>query len=46
MNNEARRVLDSVLLGVVGALGAQLFMFSLKLTGSLTLSGLAGYQST
>ena len=45
MNNEARRVLDSVLLGVVGALGAQLFMFSLKLTGSLTLSGLAGYQS-
>jgi CIC family chloride channel protein len=44
VNNEARRVLDSVLLGVVGALGAQLFMFLLKLAGSLTLSGLAGYH--
>jgi CIC family chloride channel protein len=44
VNNQARRVLDSVLLGVVGALSAQLFIFMLDLVGSLTLSGIAGYH--
>jgi CIC family chloride channel protein len=45
MNNQARRVVDSVLLGIVGALAAQLFTFLLKLVSSLTLVGIAGYHA-
>ncbi len=45
MHNQVRRVLDSVLLGIVGALGAQVFTFLLDLVGSLTLTRIAGYTA-
>ncbi len=45
MQKEARRILDSVLLGIVGALGAQVFMFLLNLVGSYALGKVAGYQA-
>ena len=45
MHNQARRVFDSVLLGIVGALGAQVFTFLLDLVTSLTLVGGAGYHA-
>ncbi len=38
-----RLVLDSVLLGIVGGLGAQLFMWMLRLTSRFFLNWLAGY---
>jgi chloride channel protein, CIC family len=38
-----RLILDSVLLGVVGALGAQLFMYLLHLAQSIFLKAIAGY---
>ncbi len=38
-----RLILDAVLLGVVGALSAQLFMWLLRLAQSIFLKGLAGY---
>jgi CIC family chloride channel protein len=40
---ERRLILDSVLLGVVGALGAQLFTLLLHLAQRFFLEGLAGY---
>jgi CIC family chloride channel protein len=40
---EHRLILDSLMLGVVGALGAQLFTFLLYLAEHLLLEGLAGY---
>lgn len=40
---ESRLILDSVMLGVVGALGAQLFTLLLHLAEHYLLEGLAGY---
>jgi CIC family chloride channel protein len=40
---ESRLILDSVMLGVVGALGAQLFTLLLHLAEHFLLEGLAGY---
>jgi CIC family chloride channel protein len=40
---ERRLILDAVMLGVVGALGAQLFTLLLHLAERLLLGGLAGY---
>lgn len=46
LNNRTKRLLfDSVLLGVVGALSAQLFIFLLKTAQELFLVGMAGYRS-
>lgn len=39
-----RLLLDTVFLGVVGALGAQLFMWILRATQALLLTGIAGYS--
>ncbi len=43
VRDQRRLVLDSLLLGVVGALSAQLFMFLLRLAQSLFLVRLAGF---
>jgi CIC family chloride channel protein len=43
-NREHRLILDSVLLGVVGALAAQLFTFLLHLAERLLLEGIAAYK--
>jgi len=45
VHNQARRILDSILLGIVGALGAQVFTFMLDAVSSLSLSGVAGYRA-
>jgi CIC family chloride channel protein len=39
-----RLILDTVFLGVVGALGAQLFMWLLRMAQSILLVGIAGYS--
>ncbi len=39
-----RLLLDSVVLGIVGGLGAQLFMWMLRLSQNIFLTRLAGYQ--
>lgn len=46
MHNEdkPRLLLDSVVLGIVGGLGAQLFMWMLRLCDKLFLTGIAGYR--
>jgi CIC family chloride channel protein len=44
LRREHRLILDSVLLGVVGALAAQLFTFLLRLAEHLLLEGLASYR--
>lgn len=45
LNNRTRRLLfDSVLLGIVGALSAQLFIFLLNGVQKLLMTGLTGYQ--
>jgi CIC family chloride channel protein len=45
LNNRTKRLLfDSVLLGVVGAFSAQIFIFLLKIAQKLLLVGLAGYR--
>ncbi|MCG6921591.1 MAG: chloride channel protein [Acidobacteria bacterium] len=42
-SRERRLILDSIMLGVVGALGAQVFTILLHLAEHLLLEGLAGY---
>jgi len=44
MKGYKRLLVDTILLGVVGALSAQVFMFLLRLTHRLFLVQLAGYQ--
>ena len=45
LNDRTKRLLfDSVLLGVVGAFSAQIFIFLLKVAQKLLLVGLAGYR--
>ena len=44
MSKQRRLILDSLLLGVVGALSAQVFMFLLRLAQKIFLVGLAGYH--
>lgn len=39
-----RLILDTIFLGIVGALGAQLFMWMLRVAQSLLLEGIAGYS--
>lgn len=41
---EPRFLLESVLLGVIGALSAQLFMWLLRLSDHIFLQGIAGYR--
>lgn len=43
-STERRLILDTVLLGVVGALGAQLFIWMLGVVQSLLLEGITGYE--
>ncbi|MEJ2685315.1 MAG: chloride channel protein [Candidatus Sulfobium sp.] len=43
MKPQQRLILDTVLLGIIGALGARLFAFLLKETETLLLGRLAGY---
>ncbi len=43
--NQKALLLDSILLGIVGALGAQLFLFLLKLVNKYALNMLAGYKA-
>lgn len=46
INKASRRlILDSLILGIVGALLAQLFVFLLKISGNFFLERLAGYRS-
>jgi CIC family chloride channel protein len=42
--SEPRLLVESVILGVVGALAAQLFMFALRICDTIFLIGLAGYH--
>jgi CIC family chloride channel protein len=44
MRRQRYLLIDTVLLGIIGALGAQLFIFLLKITEDIFLKGLAGYQ--
>jgi CIC family chloride channel protein len=44
LKRQHKPLLDTVLLGVVGALGAQVFTFLLKLGQTVLLSWLAGYR--
>jgi CIC family chloride channel protein len=44
LRRDDRLLVDSVMLGVVGALGAQAFTWLLRLAQRLFLEGLAGYQ--
>jgi CIC family chloride channel protein len=46
MTRQRRLLLDSLLLGVVGALSAQLFLFMLRVAQGLFLTRLAGYTPT
>jgi chloride channel protein, CIC family len=43
-DREPRLMLESALLGVAGALSAQLFMWMLRVCNRLLLTGIAGYQ--
>lgn len=42
---QRRLLLDTVILGIIGALSAQVFTWMLKLSSSFFLRGIAGYQS-
>jgi CIC family chloride channel protein len=44
MKRQRRLILDTILLGVVGALSAQLFTWLLHIAASFFLGGFAGYQ--
>jgi CIC family chloride channel protein len=44
LKGQQRLILDTILLGVVGALGAQLFMFLLTYSEKFFMGWLAGYQ--
>lgn len=44
MNGQRRLILDTLLLGVAGALSAQLFQFLLRVASDFFLTRLAGYQ--
>ena len=46
MSKHVRLLIDSVLLGVVGALGAQLFLWMLRVAQGFFLHTLAGYEPT
>lgn len=41
---ENRLIIDSIAIGILGALGANLFIFLLKLTNKYLLQGIAGYK--
>ncbi len=45
MKRHSRLILDSLVLGVVGALAASLFLHLLRLAQGLFLGGIAGYQA-
>ncbi len=44
MRRRARLILDTILLGVIGAMGAQVFSFLLGLSQDLLLRGIGGYH--
>lgn len=44
MRRRARLILDTILLGIIGALGAQLFAYLLRLSQEVFLHGIAGYH--
>ena len=45
MRRQIRLILDSLLLGVVGGLSAQLFIWLLRVANNFFLTQIAGYQA-